>query len=1181
MEQQPHTDDHILEVHGITDDMPMDILTMYFESKRRSGGGTITSVKRQGDYAVISFENPADAERVLSKPGHKFQNVDLIVRRLPPKDPRKIVLRGLKPQILDDILILYLECITGRSSEQFTVHCDPDRMQALVHFQEALSAEALEGIKKKARSRCLQGATIEVEQLPRTDRILVENLSPTDDKDILCLYFESRRSNGGNVLDVTMVPGGRAIIVFQEWEAVDRVLQKCQKLQERELLVRPYYDFLHLPSTDQECDRKMAEAKAEVAAELTIPINISDKLKLNILRSSTFLQDLRNECSDLSVNIDDNSSVSVSGLDCLQIEKTKSRILEFLSNIAQVDVPISEEQAKFFSRDDIRDYLQNLLSGRDSSTSYSVSDSAMTVTASSVPAAHEAAHLIEQQLCRFSASISDQQLHVLTSPDWEKLLSSLKYCEARVSDVGDQVYFITLKCFKVENEKLVENLLKEAVPMESVIGMEPGKLRYLQEYDRELLVGTGQVSIFPLEGDVMGLRITGEARACQTVDELLRSVISNICSRTVTLQEPGISRFLLENRGSNILKQLETKYKCTIGLERVHWIMLQSEHPLEIQNNQETPNFERDVSACTELQQQQQPQPAQPVCTTDPNGNIPNLDEIRSLLASIQEPEAASCQRSNSKDGSPSTSQKVSDASECALIEEDLYTDQPSGVCSGASNDVMEEDILTDVDIKRQQEINGTNDEDDAGDLDSEMMAVANKDMDDAQLCLALQYSMDQQSREEEEFQKALQLSKEMATSQQENSMELAFQMCNVETSEASLEEAIKMSMAEAAQSSNSAQLTIHGNFDMDIDRLVDELESKIRSHLREEVMKHKCFQNLSKDYKSYLEYLQRKHAVKITIQGIELKVHGFADYIVHAKENITQLMHWAFQGEMSKIEEAGIARSVQWVRHCRKGVMVPYTLKACAFIEKAFQQKQKRIDVMFDHKPYTIDFERMEEYNLGAAESFPIDRKSLDSPIDTDASSLASGRIELVQLNEATEEYSKMVRHFYDTLKDLHNKIRIIKVEKVNNPLLYQQYMLKKANMVATQSNVERVLYHGTTEESAKEIYVHGFNRSFCGKNATVYGQGVYFAVNATLSAQDQYSPPNASKHKFVFVANVLTGTYTTGKYEMKTPPLRENSEMPLRYDSLVDNCNDPKIFVIFNDTQAYPQYLITCQRN
>lgn len=93
------------------------------------------------------------------------------------------------------------------------------------------------------------------------------------------------------------------------------------------------------------------------------------------------------------------------------------------------------------------------------------------------------------------------------------------------------------------------------------------------------------------------------------------------------------------------------------------------------------------------------------------------------------------------------------------------------------------------------------------------------------------------------------------------------------------------------------------------------------------------------------------------------------------------------------------------------------------------------------------------------------------------------------------------------------------------------------------------------------------------------MYGQGVYFAVKSALSLNNRYSPPNADGHKFVFVSRVLTGDYTKGCHSMKTAPLKQSGDMPFRYDSVTDNVNNPEIFVIFNDTQAFPEYLITCQ--
>ena len=93
----------------------------------------------------------------------------------------------------------------------------------------------------------------------------------------------------------------------------------------------------------------------------------------------------------------------------------------------------------------------------------------------------------------------------------------------------------------------------------------------------------------------------------------------------------------------------------------------------------------------------------------------------------------------------------------------------------------------------------------------------------------------------------------------------------------------------------------------------------------------------------------------------------------------------------------------------------------------------------------------------------------------------------------------------------------------------------------------------------------------------ATRFGRGVYFAVNANYSASDGYSKPDANGNKHMFVACVLTGKYTKGAEDLKTPP-PINPKDPLKlYDSVVDNISSPNMFVIFYDAQCYPEYLIT----
>ena len=90
----------------------------------------------------------------------------------------------------------------------------------------------------------------------------------------------------------------------------------------------------------------------------------------------------------------------------------------------------------------------------------------------------------------------------------------------------------------------------------------------------------------------------------------------------------------------------------------------------------------------------------------------------------------------------------------------------------------------------------------------------------------------------------------------------------------------------------------------------------------------------------------------------------------------------------------------------------------------------------------------------------------------------------------------------------------------------------------------------------------------------ATVYGEGVYFAVDFSYSAQRTYSPPDSSGVKYVFQCRVLTGQFVVGSPGMKEPPQRPGTKH--RYDSVTNNVNDPKVFVVFKDTQCYPEYLV-----
>lgn len=48
----------VLEVGGAPPDADEDLLVLYFESRRRSGGGPVRSCQRLGPLFILTFENP-------------------------------------------------------------------------------------------------------------------------------------------------------------------------------------------------------------------------------------------------------------------------------------------------------------------------------------------------------------------------------------------------------------------------------------------------------------------------------------------------------------------------------------------------------------------------------------------------------------------------------------------------------------------------------------------------------------------------------------------------------------------------------------------------------------------------------------------------------------------------------------------------------------------------------------------------------------------------------------------------------------------------------------------------------------------------------------------------------------------------------------------------------------------
>ncbi|VDI77729.1 Hypothetical predicted protein [Mytilus galloprovincialis] len=89
-------------------------------------------------------------------------------------------------------------------------------------------------------------------------------------------------------------------------------------------------------------------------------------------------------------------------------------------------------------------------------------------------------------------------------------------------------------------------------------------------------------------------------------------------------------------------------------------------------------------------------------------------------------------------------------------------------------------------------------------------------------------------------------------------------------------------------------------------------------------------------------------------------------------------------------------------------------------------------------------------------------------------------------------------------------------------------------------------------------------------------WGEGVNFSNEAgftILNGTD--AEDNSTTDRTIYMCKVLTGVHRQGMKGMRYLPMRPDGTM-MNFDSATDDSKPPVQFVIFNDTQAYPQYCI-----
>ncbi|NXS47673.1 PAR14 polymerase, partial [Balaeniceps rex] len=329
------------------------------------------------------------------------------------------------------------------------------------------------------------------------------------------------------------------------------------------------------------------------------------------------------------------------------------------------------------------------------------------------------------------------------------------------------------------------------------------------------------------------------------------------------------------------------------------------------------------------------------------------------------------------------------------------------------------------------------------------------------------------------------------------------------------------------------------------------------------------------------LRDLQKKLKIALRLDSTSIRISGVAKDVWIAYSTVQEMIHRVKAAKQDEIRAELLQNLIEW-KYFAKDSYVPFDSLTNMHLENAFMGQQKDVSVIIDEKKYTVNIKAKYAVDDQGKQT-PIirvdkseDQESTVLPATWD--DMQNQRLKIVELKPETREYKDVQEKFLQTCQSL----KIEKIERVQNPFFWKAYQIKKREMDNKNGNRinEKLLFHGTSKESLTLINNHGFNRSYAGMHAANFGNGTYFAVHASYSAGDTYSKPDVHGKKYMYLARVLVGEYSQGTKGSITPAAKNASNPIDLFDSSTDNVNQPSMFIIFNDIQAYPEYLITFTR-
>jgi poly [ADP-ribose] polymerase 10/14/15 len=316
-----------------------------------------------------------------------------------------------------------------------------------------------------------------------------------------------------------------------------------------------------------------------------------------------------------------------------------------------------------------------------------------------------------------------------------------------------------------------------------------------------------------------------------------------------------------------------------------------------------------------------------------------------------------------------------------------------------------------------------------------------------------------------------------------------------------------------------------------------------------------------------------------------EAKERGVSIHVSKSDNSITisgvrddvKAMKIIVDAEIRKLTARGrVISKVKWQWKNDDCAYQDYSTETSDAIEADYQSKIAFFFVLTEDGEKCIDFDKMTE--TGAVSITNVRRHDFEKEGNIPSRwDHCDEPIKCFPLDKDSKEFVDVARQFALTVPSTEGggvKFgRIKQIERVQNLRCWKRFqaeLQRKRHDVADDQQIQHRLFCGCSGEKVDSVNGGEFTKTNQG-----WGTGAYFSKDASYVCTQVFAPKDGEGVRHVYLCSVVTGDYAQGVRKFREPPLKDGNGSD-HYDTVVNDMNEPTVFVVFRDSLAYPEYHI-----